>query len=91
MEILLQCKALDKREYLVICFLISHRNHYVVTPHLNRLVETVQMRNIICFYAELTKIITKYSLLSATLCSGKIVIECVLLAMAFNVNIYIQL
>ena len=36
----------------------------VVTTHLNRLVETVQMRgNNICFYAELTKIIliiTKY-------------------------------
>ena len=31
---------------------------YVVTPHLNRLDETVQMRgHNICFYAELTKII----------------------------------
>ena len=31
---------------------------YVVTPHLNRLVETVQMRgHNICFYAELTKFI----------------------------------
>ena len=30
---------------------------YVVTPHLNRLVETVQMRgHSICFYAELTKL-----------------------------------
>ena len=33
---------------------------YVVTPHLNRLVETVQMRgHNICFYAELTKTIPK--------------------------------
>ena len=31
---------------------------YIVTPHLNRLFETVQMRgHNICFYAELTKII----------------------------------
>ena len=34
---------------------------YVVTPHLNRLDETVQMRgHNICFYAELTKIIPNY-------------------------------
>ena len=34
---------------------------YVVTPHLNRLVETVQKRgHNICFYAELTKIIPNY-------------------------------
>ena len=34
---------------------------YVVTPHLNRLNETVQMRgHNICFYAELTKIIPNY-------------------------------
>ena len=34
--------------------LLSDRNHYVVTPHLNCL-ETVQMRgHNICFYAELT-------------------------------------
>ena len=34
---------------------------YVVTPHLNRLIETVQMRgHNICFYAELTKIIPNY-------------------------------
>ena len=32
-----------------------------MTPHLNRLVETVQMRgHSICFYAELTKIIPNY-------------------------------
>ena len=35
-------RALDKWEYLVIIFLISHRNH-VVTPHLNRLIKTIQM------------------------------------------------
>ena len=53
----------------MIIFLISHRNHfsyfsskpYVLTPHLNRLVETVQMRGQnICFYAELTKNIPNY-------------------------------
>ena len=34
---------------------------YVVTPHLNRLIETVQMRgHNICFDAELTKIIFNY-------------------------------
>ena len=34
---------------------------YVVTPHLNRLIETVQMRgHNICFYAELIKIIPNY-------------------------------
>ena len=34
---------------------------YVVTHHLNRLVETVQMRgHNICLYAELTKIIPNY-------------------------------
>ena len=34
---------------------------YVVTPHLNCLVETVQMRgHNICFCAELTKIIPYY-------------------------------
>ena len=34
---------------------------YDVTPHLNRLVETVQMRgHNICFYAELTKTIPNY-------------------------------
>ena len=44
----------------MIIFLISHRNH-VVVPHLNCLVETVQMTDHnICFYAELTKIILTY-------------------------------
>ena len=34
---------------------------YVVTPHLNRLMETVQMRSHnMYFYAELTKIIFNY-------------------------------
>ena len=78
-------RALDKREYSKIIFLISHRNHnYVVCPHQNRLVETVLMKvttdvfmqenpsselsrrdgsdeaHNICFYAELTKIISNY-------------------------------
>ena len=52
--------ALDKREYLMIMFLISQRNN-VVVPHLNCLVEAVQMMgHSICFYAELTKIILTY-------------------------------
>ena len=34
---------------------------YIVTPHLNRLVETVQMRgHNVCFYEELIKIIPNY-------------------------------
>ena len=34
---------------------------YVVTPHLNYLDKMVQMRGqVICFYAELTKIICNY-------------------------------
>ena len=54
-------RALDKRRYLMIIFFISHRNHNVVTPHLNRLVKTVQISDHnICFYAELTKIIPNY-------------------------------
>ena len=79
-------RALVKREYSKIIFLISHRNHnYVVSPNLNRLVATVLLkvttdvfmqknpsselsrrdgsdegRNI-CFYAELTKIISNYN------------------------------
>ena len=36
----------------------------VVTPHLNRLVEKVQMKgHNICFYAELTKIVPNYYLI----------------------------
>ena len=42
-----------------IIFLISHLNH--VTPYLNCLENTVQMRgHNVCIYAELTKIIPKY-------------------------------
>ena len=42
----------------MIIFLIFSSKLYVVSPHLNRLVEMVQMRRrSICFYAELTKII----------------------------------
>ena len=46
-----------------------------MTPHLNSLVETVQMRgDYICFYAELTKIIPNYhlsrGLVLSTLCSS---------------------
>ena len=40
-------RALDKREYLVIIrdnFCLFCFESYVVTPHLNRLDETVQMR-----------------------------------------------
>ena len=40
-------RALDKREYLVIIrdnFCQFYIKTYVVTPHLNRLIETVQMR-----------------------------------------------
>ena len=37
---------------------------YIVTPHLNRLNKTVQMRgHNICFYPELTKIIPNYQIL----------------------------
>ena len=62
------CKAamakISQREYLKIiegyfsCFILKP---YVVTPCLNHLDETVQMRgHNICFYAELTKIISDY-------------------------------
>ena len=45
----------------MIIFLIFSSKPYVVTPHLNRLVKTVQMRgHNIRFYAELTKIIPNY-------------------------------
>ena len=45
----------------MIIFLFYSSKPYVVTPHLNRLVKTVQMRgHIICFYAELIKIIPNY-------------------------------
>ena len=48
-------RALDKRVFDDIFSYFSSKP-YVVTPHLNRLIETVQMRgHNICFYAELTK------------------------------------
>ena len=53
-------RDLDKRAYLIYFSYFSSKP-YVVTPHLNRLVETVQMRgHNICFYAELTKVIPNY-------------------------------
>ena len=49
-------RALDKREYLMINFLISHRNHMLWS-----LIWTVLLRgHNIHFYAELTKIILNY-------------------------------
>ena len=46
----IRIRALDKREYLMILFLISH---LIVTHHLNCLDEPVQMRSHnICFEAE---------------------------------------
>ena len=57
-------RALDKRKYLIIIwdnFSYFSMKPYVVTPHLNRLKETVQIRgHNICFGAELTKIIPDY-------------------------------
>ena len=45
---------------MIIFFYFVSKPH-VVTPHLNRLIETVQMRgHNICFNAELTKIISNY-------------------------------
>ena len=42
-------------------FFYSSLKPYVVTPHLNRLIKTVQMRcHNICFYAELSKLIPNY-------------------------------
>ena len=53
-------QPVDKRKYLMIFFLIPHLI-YVLTPFLNRLVETVQIRgHDICFYADLTKIVPNY-------------------------------
>ena len=52
--------ALDKGEFDDNISYFSWKP-YVVTPHLNRLVETVQMRgHNISFYSELTKIIRNY-------------------------------
>ena len=64
-------RALEMREYSDEIFFYMSLKPYVVTPHLNSLVETAQIRGQnICFYAELTKlslIIIKYSLLSTAL------------------------
>ena len=64
-------RALDKREYFDDNFSHFSSKPYVVTSHLNCLVEMVQMRgHNMCFYAEITKlslIITKFSLLSRAL------------------------
>ena len=54
------CLYLCKKEYLRIFFLISSKP-YVIIPHLNLFIKTVQMRgHNICFYAELTKNIPNY-------------------------------
>ena len=56
-----QFRALDKREYLTIDFACFSLKPYDVTPHLNHLDETVQMRgHNICFNAEVAKIIPNY-------------------------------
>ena len=53
-------RALDKREDLMIIFLILIET-ISLTPHLNHLAEMVQMRgHSMCFYAELTKNIPNY-------------------------------
>ena len=54
-------RALDKRE-IYDDFLSSFSlKPYDMTPHLNSLIETFQMRDHkVCFYAELTKIIANY-------------------------------
>ena len=62
-------RALEKRENLMDDdFSYFSSKPYVLTPHLNRLTETVQMRgHNICFYEHLQKlslITPKYSLLS---------------------------
>ena len=49
-------------------FCLFYITTYIVTPHLNRLNETVQMRgHNICFRSKTRKIIIKYSLLSRAL------------------------
>ena len=65
-------RALGKREYLTFFFFYFSSKPYDVAPHLNRLVKMIQMRghNKIFMQNEqkLSLIITKYSLLSRTLC-----------------------
>ena len=54
-------RVLDKREYLMIFFSYFSSKPYVVTPHLNRLVQTVQMRgHNICSDSALTIVIPNY-------------------------------
>ena len=50
-------RALDMREYLIIIFfLFFSLKPYVVTPHLNHLIETVQMSgHNICFLCRINK------------------------------------
>ena len=59
--------VLDKREYLVIIrdnFVQILVKTYVVTPHLNRLDKTVQMRgHNIWFHSKIRKIIPNYQLI----------------------------
>ena len=56
-----QGRVPDKREYLMMFFLTSHQKPYVVTPHLNRLYETVQLKgHNICFNGKLVKIFPHY-------------------------------
>ena len=53
-----------------------------MTPHLNGLIEMGQMRgHNICFYAELTKIITKYSHFSRAL----LIVYCVFIVCLYTV------
>ena len=64
-------RALDKREYLVIIkdnFCKFYIKTYVVTPHLNRLVETVHIRgHIIWFEEKKEKLSLRTCLFSRTL------------------------
>ena len=64
MKIIIRIRAPDKKGPLMIMgdnFSYFSLKPYVVTPHLSRLDETIQMRgHNICFYAKLTKIIPNY-------------------------------
>ena len=60
------CRAVDKREYLVIIWdtfvNFAFKHIYIVTPHLNRLDETVQMRgHNIWFQHDIRKLILHLS------------------------------
>ena len=65
---------------------------YVVTPHLNHLKETVQMRgNNMWFESQIMKIIIKYSLLlRAVITTTIIVIKIIMIIMKIRVMIIIQ-